>query len=925
MTQTRIGTSIRARKRGALTIALLAALTAGLMACGGGDSGSGDATTAFRWEVSLATAPPACFKPGSSLRLNVAVYSKGGTLLSNPRYDVTSNVPGAIEADGSGGWTMRGEGAARVTVTYTGDTDPGATIAPVTLDVLRDGTMPQIAIRQPARGAMVTAAGDIRVQGEATDATSPIRSLTINGIEQVGAATGLTQAIDATPPGRWGLNIIDIVATDSCGNRATHTQSYLRSTEYRPAATGPNAGARVARGQTLKLTQAAVDDQDRADVDDFATLIERYFERNLGSVVAQATSGQVIHRVSAGCPGVGYTLSVPSPGARVTGPRVNSVTLESGTMTEKVSLDRISVPLRIVQVTRIGIPLTGCTLTTIDLRAAISANVTSISTSTQSVMANGRVDVSLPSVTVLLADVQLSLTGVSTIDNILSSLLDLMKGYIESAIEDVIRSELPPLVEDFLNTPLTASTTIAGGPFNLTLTAVAGVDGIGVTEPALTQSAYTQIHPASVGTPYPALGAIARPTTAANLSANPGPMTYALDDNLINQSLWALWHGGAMEIPDIIGYPGIALRVSALLPPVLMPGKQPGAAAFGLGDLAVKLSLDLVADTGTPIPGPVVVEAYVSYVLDGAIAYDVATRDLHLRAAPEDRRAHVHITRISNGTDDITDAAIRERITTYAERFISRSIEQLADDTLISTVLPPLRFQLNEPAAGGTVDAIVMEVKALARTADHIVVDLALKAEEPPNAQLEGYLTLNKPWTQQDLIDRKIPENLRNTTVHIEDPNAALVPSRSTTVFDYQRTKRPQCDSAGQSQGKKICLPQWKFPLDYGWYCGAGRPVVGFTDNPVLDPVDYCCVLHDRQIWAAIPDLRTDPVGHADAQARNACGVVMCMSQAMGFPADIVSRLPDVERARRQMYNKASIICGPEVQPEIPAPQIVAP
>ena len=51
----------------------------------------------------------------------------------------------------------------------------------------------------------------------------------------------------------------------------------------------------------------------------------------------------------------------------------------------------------------------------------------------------------------------------------------------------------------------------------------------------------------------------------------------------------------------------------------------------------------------------------------------------------------------------------------------------------------------------------------------------------------------------------------------------------------------------------------------------------------------------------------------------------MCLSKATGFPADITERLPDVERARRQMYNKATILCGVEVQPELPAPEIVPP
>jgi len=919
---------LRAVGRISFTNALFLGLTLVLAGCQGSGDGSGtdssSSTAAYRWEVSLATSQqPACFQPNSSLPLVVAVYTKSGNPIPNPRYEVTSNVPDAIGPGSAGGWTVRGEGATLITVTYTGVTDPDATISPITLDVLRDGTPPQIAISQPARGAMVIATGDVRVQGEARDDTSPIQSLTVNGVAQANAA-GLSQMIDVTPPGRWGLNVIEVVATDSCGNSATHLQSFLRSNEYRPAATGANTAARVSRGQTLKLTQEAVDDHDRADMDDIATLLERYLERNLGNSLAQNTSGQVIASKAPGCPGVGYRLSVAAPGATATGPHVRELALQTGSMRENLSLERLTVPLKYEQLWRIGFPRWGCTPGSRSLSASISASIASDSTSMAGVAANGQIGVTIPSVTVQVSDVRLVLTGNSAVDGVLSSLLGLMTNYMESAIENMIRSELPPAIAQVLNTPLTPSATIGSGPFGITLGAVAGIDGIDFVPAETTETAYTQVYPASTGTPYPALGAIARPTTAANLAANPGPMTYAIDDNLTNLGLWSLWRGGAMEIPDMIGYPGMALRVSALLPPVLMPGAQAGEVVFGVGDLKVVLNLTQMPGSPPPILGPVQVEAYVSYVLDGTVAYDGVTRDLHLQATPDSRRIYVQFTRISDGIEDVTDPGTRAAIETYAERVISRSIEQLADATLVSTVLPPLRFQFNEPAAGGTVDALEMEVTALARTTDHIVIDLRLKAEEPPNAQLDGYLTLNNPWTEQDLIDRKIPSKYWDTTIRHTDPEVES--THTITVFDYRRTTRPLCDTAGEYNGKPKCLPQWKLPLDYGWYCGAGRPLVGFTqDNPVLDPVDYCCVLHDRQIWAKVPDPKSDPIGFADAQARDACGVVMCMSQATGFPADITRRLPDVERARRQMYNMASIACGPDVQPEIPAPRIVPP
>jgi len=876
-------------------------------------------TKAYSWEVSLPTNQFSCYKPNRPLGLNVSVYNMNGALLSIPPncYSVMSDIPGAIEPFGGDDWVLRGEGPARLTVTYSCDTHPEATVMPVTFDVLRDGTPPQVDIYQPARGAMSIATDDITVLGQATDATSPIQSVTVNGIEQVTATAGLTQDIDVTPPGHWGLNIIEVIATDSCENTVTQTQSYLRSPEYRPDATVPDAAARVARGQSLQMTQTAIDDQDRSDVDDIATLMERYLERNFSNLVAQSTSGAIILSDVAGCPGLGYTLSVAAPGATVTGPRVREIALQSGSIREDLAFDRVTVPLHFVQVTKLGLPITGCTTESIPFDATISANVTSTTTSVETVEADGWISVSLPLVSVSLTDVQLTLTGVSAVDNILSSLLGLLTSYVETILEGEIREQVPPLIEEALNTPLTASQTIAGGPFKVTLGVFAGIDGFAVNPNAATQTAYTQIYPVSVGTPYPALGAIERPTAPANLAANPGPITYAIDDNLANQGLWALWQDGGMEIPDVIGFPGTTLRISALLPPVVMPGTQPDEISFGIGDLNVALSLDLIPDMIPPVTGHVEVEAYVSYILDGKLEYDGATRDFHLRSAPENRTVYVQIKRLSDGINDITNPEFRAQIEAYTEQLLTRWIEQFADETLVSLLLPPLRFQFTEPVAGGTVDAIEMEVTALSRSADHFIIDMMLKAEEPTNSQLDGYLTLNNPWTRQDLIDQNIPIRFWDNTPTMEDPVASAIPSKSITVFDYQRTTRPECDAAGNSPaGDPICLPQWKFPLDYGYYCGAGRPVVGWTENPILDPVDYCCRLHDRNLF--------DPQGGATSP-HNACGFVMCVSQATGFPADITSRMPDVERARRQMYNKASILCGPNIQPELAPPEIVAP
>jgi hypothetical protein len=110
----------------------------------------------------------------------------------------------------------------------------------------------------------------------------------------------------------------------------------------------------------------------------------------------------------------------------------------------------------------------------------------------------------------------------------------------------------------------------------------------------------------------------------------------------------------------------------------------------------------------------------------------------------------------------------------------------------------------------------------------------------------------------------------------------------------------------------KICLPQWRLPLSYGWYCGAGRPIdpsVAFKSNPVLDPVDYCCVLHDQQVWYESPDAAPDLAEVLEGQQRNACGAAMCFGQVAFSQPDVASFLPQVEHARRKMYEMSMLLC----------------
>lgn len=209
----------------------------------------------------------------------------------------------------------------------------------------------------------------------------------------------------------------------------------------------------------------------------------------------------------------------------------------------------------------------------------------------------------------------------------------------------------------------------------------------------------------------------------------------------------------------------------------------------------------------------------------------------------------------------------------------------------------------------------------------------------------QGQFTLNNPWTQADLDDENIRESIGYQQTIDGHPAGQVRPY--TTLVQQYRARRKQCERDSSSlltpgsyntvytfQDRK-CYPtqtQWpndfaapvdpitgKFVVDpasavvlarYGYYCGAGYPnFTPFADKAPepLDSVDYCCRLHDAAVWGT-------------TTAAHACGMVMCLSKASGWPANVMTQMPDVETARQYWYDAAATLCGGNQSNDAPPP-----
>jgi hypothetical protein len=218
-------------------------------------------------------------------------------------------------------------------------------------------------------------------------------------------------------------------------------------------------------------------------------------------------------------------------------------------------------------------------------------------------------------------------------------------------------------------------------------------------------------------------------------------------------------------------------------------------------------------------------------------------------------------------------------------------------------------------------------------------------------ALAEGQFTFNNPWTQADLTYENIDATIGYDSVKNAHP-AGRVDSFTTLMTQY-RERRAQCErdyTTFFARGSftsflyendpyyfrdRRCYPTLQTAANleqtttgdpfaaqvlqrYGYYCGGGYPpygAFGAGSPEPLDGVDYCCRLHDEQIWE----------GRGDYS--NECGIAMCLRQATAMPAGVWNALTSVEEARTHWYGSgafggASYACPGNQTNTLPPPAL---
>jgi hypothetical protein len=173
--------------------------------------------------------------------------------------DVTRTVTpitgtGPVVDLGNAQFRFDGEGRFRFTVTVVPPTEGGVTVS-ASLELLVNSRGPAITCNGDATMMNVTPGTTMTVNGSVNDVNG-VASLSINGSPATFAQDGSFSTQITT---RFGMNFVDISATDAFGEPTTKVCTFLISDRYADPATP------IPDTVSLKLTQSAVDDNYRPE------------------------------------------------------------------------------------------------------------------------------------------------------------------------------------------------------------------------------------------------------------------------------------------------------------------------------------------------------------------------------------------------------------------------------------------------------------------------------------------------------------------------------------------------------------------------------------------------------------------------------------------------------------------------------------
>lgn len=484
--------------------------------------------------------------------------------------------------------TLLGDGAVPLTARVTSPTHEGRVVeGSITIAV--DGAPPELVITYPARGAIIAATpgGSLTVRGRVTDAGTGVSSLAINGRPVTVNRAG---DFSTTMTSAWGINVIEATAVDDAGNTRDLSQSFELASAFRRASPTRVNTARIDDGLLLRIGRAALDDNN-ADVDDLATIARLAVERvDLAALIPDPAT---TFNSDCSIPFVSITgaLRLWVDRVRYAAPSFDFTPIAGG-LRLRVEVNNVTVDLRTTgDVCEIGVGLSGSArasriVVTADLLVSANNGQASVRVGSQNVSISGfSIDLRLPAI----------------IDWAVDGIINLFSGVISGELEDafggVIASEVPPVIEQFLESVAIATSVNLPAPLGLSLGVDTRLGSIAFDTQGGSTGQDTTLYATGTIVPEP-LGGILQERRVAPTFDPARALGVGISYDLANQALYGLWYGGGIDFdldqsmfPPQMGN-GVTARahLRAGLPPVIRPS---GDRQFPLELQAGELEFDV--------------------------------------------------------------------------------------------------------------------------------------------------------------------------------------------------------------------------------------------------------------------------------------------------------------------------------------------
>lgn len=593
-----------------------------------------------------------------------------------------------------------------------------ATVAPPTQDdvvltaqttVVIDENGPQISCDDPIDGGILDVApgGTITFSGSVSD-LSGVTDVSVNGVPVV-IGRGGTFSVGLTT--RYGINFVDLAATDGSGREASRTCAFLVSDEWAPDT------STLSDTISLRLRQAAFDDNNRTDgldsiADILATVLNSSGLRDTLHAALLAANPLKPSSCDQGGPFGTCILSseVIYLDSQLPGPNTVALTLVDGGLRANVRIDNPRIRIR-VRGRAFGIPYdtTGwVTFDYIDVGAIFDTSLSS---------GRPRMTVRPGSVTASVGSVSTNFSGLdgAVIDIVVAlfqgrvrdMVRDLVRDYVTSNFDSVLEGVFGGLDVDSLGTTFDVARLDGSGNIRLTF-------GIGLN--SLSTSSSRMLF--GIGTRLFAPAAHARPTLGAPVQVGARRLDVsgtqsagvAMHEAVLSQAVHALWRAGFLDATldntTVSGLPdGLSAQIVTGLPPVpLLRSDQ--RVELSLGAVAVRLDY------------PALFSEPVNAVLGARASMAVAL-------AGEDLRfSDFQVEELYFSTDLASvDMSTRDTIEGFLRRLLERVMTSALDGALPAIPIPSFRLPASLGTYGLPVGAqLGISSPTLTREAPHFVL-----------------------------------------------------------------------------------------------------------------------------------------------------------------------------------------------------------